>query len=186
MTNIAEPEKKPAPSPPQKRSGKARKQHRSITTVGKWKSKSYCGTNRKQRRKPASDAEEVTGDTIEIKTPAGTEETAAAEETVAAEETAEETAAEADATDAETASAVSKEAEEPVVAEGAEKMAEEVISVAENAEEQKKDGKKANRPHNLGLVVPSFWKKPGEKFVAFTFAQNGFAGKSDTPRWPII
>ncbi|KAF5037185.1 Polysaccharide pyruvyl transferase [anaerobic digester metagenome] len=32
-----------------------------------------------------------------------------------------------------------------------------------------KPGKKTgNRPHNLGLVVPSFWKKPGEKFVAFT------------------
>lgn len=28
--------------------------------------------------------------------------------------------------------------------------------------------KALNRPHNLGLVVPSLWKKPGEKFVAFT------------------
>ncbi len=68
----------------------------------------------------------------------------------------------------ETAEAVTEEAAEELTEEIA-KAADEVETIAETDKNPVKPGKKAgNRPRNLGLVVPSFWKKPGEKFVAFT------------------
>ncbi len=62
--------------------------------------------------------------------------------------------------------ATAEEAAEATAEEAAEATVEEIAEAAKNPV---KPGKKAgNRPHNLGLVMPSFWKKPGEKFVAFT------------------
>ena len=60
--------------------------------------------------------------------------------------------------------------EEPEAAQETEEAAQETAGKQEETEETggKIPKDVPNRPRNLALVVPAFWKKPGEKFAAFS------------------
>lgn len=177
LTNIAEPEEIPAARPVPK------KQEEKVPV-------NYDGMEVEieirivdPEAQAAVAGEEVTGDTIEIPTSVKAEaEPTASEIDVADNDVVETTAEVAQAAAADAAASV---ADAP--AEAAKTMAEPVEAVivepaadnaADNEATKKGDAAKKvlNRPHNLGLVVPSFWKKPGEKFVAFTVSP-----KTDLP-----
>lgn len=96
-------------------------------------------------------------DVVEVAPEAAEELAAAAAERVPEEETEKASEKEA-AEDAMEEEAIGEEAMEDSIEE----------ETAEEEDTPKANKEVLNRPHNLGLVVPSFWKKPGEKFVAFT------------------
>lgn len=96
-----------------------------------------------------------------------------AEGETAAEEAVAEVADDAEevATEAEAAEVSDVAVEETVAKDVVEEAAEEDAAEPEKFED-KTPKAVPNRPRNLALVVPAFWKKPGEKFAAFSFASK--------------
>lgn len=116
----------------------------------------------------AAAAAEASGeDVVEVTPEIAAETAAAAAEKARGLASAEEVKQETAAT---TGAEIIEEMPEEIVEDMTEEIVVEIpVAVAKMEKTPVKHGKKTgNRPHNLGLVVPSFWKKPGEKFVAFT------------------
>lgn len=166
LTNIVQPEEKPVVKPFEKKNAEPAPINYDGMEV---EIEIRIVEPEAQPEDAADDGAEVTGDTIEIVSLSEGE----ADEVLAEAEKSGENVVEVPAgIVAETAPSA---AEETVAAEPEGETAEDAVVVnTENAsvipeENVAKPAKKVwNRPHNLGLVVPSFWKKPGEKFVAFT------------------
>lgn len=174
LTNLSQPEEKRPPRPlPKKKEEKTPINYDGMEVEIEIRIVEPEPEPEQQAEAGKEDTAAVTGDTIEIISAADAEKVVAEDDANTAETTEKVVAAAAEdgedvtevasAVAAEVAAVAAAKAEETATA------APPAEAVAQEVEDAPKAAKKVlNRPHNLGLVVPSFWKKPGEKFVAFT------------------
>lgn len=174
LTNLSQPEEKKPPRPlPKKKEEKAPINYDGMEVEIEIRVVEPEPKAEQEAEAGEEDTAAVTGDTIEIVSASDAEKVAAEDDATTAKAAEEVVAAVAedgeDVTEVAPAVATEMAADAAVKAEETEAAAPSAEAVAQDVEDTPKAAKKVlNRPHNLGLVVPSFWKKPGEKFVAFT------------------